>query len=132
MGNVRQLTPNPQPRRTAQLNKESMKLKLPKKLSIQSNDEIIDAATGEPVADAWSDSISAQQFGSKQFAGNPSAIIAAQIVHRWNCFEGMRRALKQFAECKLDESNCASFDVANRRIRAIANAALSAANEPTA
>jgi hypothetical protein len=33
-------------------------------------------------------------------------------------------ALQQFADCNLNESNCASFDVANRRIRRIANLAL--------
>ena len=36
----------------------------------------------------------------------------------------LERALKQFANCNLSEENCADFDVANRRIRAIARGAL--------
>jgi hypothetical protein len=39
---------------------------------------------------------------------------------------GYETALKQFAFCALDEDNCASFDVANRRVRGIAQAALNA------
>ena len=33
-------------------------------------------------------------------------------------------ALKQFAECDLNDDNCASFEVATRRIRSLAQAAL--------
>ena len=37
-------------------------------------------------------------------------------------------ALRWFAECKLSEDNCASFEVANRRIQGIARRALSEAH----
>ncbi len=33
-------------------------------------------------------------------------------------------ALRQFADCNLNDANCASFDVANRRIRGIAMRAM--------
>lgn len=59
---------------------------------------------------------------------------AERLVACWNACEGMadphatitamRNALEQFAVCNLDESNCASFNVANSRIRSIARAAL--------
>jgi hypothetical protein len=38
----------------------------------------------------------------------------------------VRRVLKQLSECGLSEDNCASFDVANRRIRALARQGLNA------
>lgn len=44
--------------------------------------------------------------------------------------EAMRAALEQLAECDLNEGNCASLDVANRRIRHLARTALSA-SKPT-
>lgn len=43
--------------------------------------------------------------------------------------EQMKKALLQFSECDLNEANCASFAVANKRIRNIAFAALAAAKE---
>ena len=36
----------------------------------------------------------------------------------------LRRALQQFADCDLNDSNCASLEVATARIRRIAHAAL--------
>lgn len=36
----------------------------------------------------------------------------------------LRGVLKQFSECNLSEENCASFDVANKRIRNLAKRAL--------
>lgn len=36
----------------------------------------------------------------------------------------MERTLRQMAECDLNESNCAGLDVASKRIRNLANAAL--------
>lgn len=38
--------------------------------------------------------------------------------------ERLREALRQFADCELHDGNCASLDVAAKRIRAIARAAL--------
>lgn len=38
--------------------------------------------------------------------------------------ERLRAALRQFADCELHDGNCASLDVAAKRIRAIARAAL--------
>lgn len=38
--------------------------------------------------------------------------------------ERLREALKQFSECNLNESNCASLELASKRIRNVANAAL--------
>jgi hypothetical protein len=38
--------------------------------------------------------------------------------------EGMARALNQFVDCSLSPQNCASFDVANRRIRNTARIAV--------
>lgn len=38
--------------------------------------------------------------------------------------ETMERTLRQMAECDLNESNCAGLDVASKRIRNLANAAL--------
>ena len=38
--------------------------------------------------------------------------------------ERMEKALRFLAQCKLSEDNCASFEVANRRIRNAANEGL--------
>ena len=47
---------------------------------------------------------------------------AAEAADR---LERMEAALKQLSECNLHDGNCASFDVANRRIRNLALRALS-------
>lgn len=41
-----------------------------------------------------------------------------------NLIEHMAKALIQLSDCNINDKNCASFDVANKRIRNIANAAL--------
>lgn len=45
--------------------------------------------------------------------------------------ERLREALKQFSECNLTAENCASFEVANRRIRNLANRTLSTLENET-
>lgn len=54
---------------------------------------------------------------------------AKALVAKLNAFDAMVGALKQLSTCNLTEENCASFDVANRRIRNISSAALAAAKE---
>lgn len=54
---------------------------------------------------------------------------AKSLVAKLNAFDGLVEALKQLSTCNLTEENCASFDVANRRIRNISSAALAAAKE---
>lgn len=44
----------------------------------------------------------------------------------------LRKALEQFASVNLTEDNCASFSVANRRIKNIANMALALPHDDTA
>ena len=50
------------------------------------------------------------------------------IAEAANEIERLREALRQFADCELHDGNCASLDVAAKRIRAIARAALREGN----
>lgn len=50
--------------------------------------------------------------------------VAEEIVAAVNGFAAAREALQQFAECDLNEDNCASLEVATARIRNLARKAL--------
>lgn len=59
--------------------------------------------------------------------GNPFVGIARQFVEQAREIERLRAALQQFANADLREENCASFEIANKRIRHIARTALNEA-----
>ncbi len=46
-------------------------------------------------------------------------------LHELN--QELLEVLKQFSECDLDENNCATLDVATKRIRSVASAAIAKA-----
>jgi len=51
---------------------------------------------------------------------------AAELVRRYNAHSELVRALNQFAGCDLNDTNCASLEVATCRVRGIARQALAA------
>jgi hypothetical protein len=71
-------------------------------------------------------------------ANEPPADFGKGMEHLFKCPECERlraqnaellRVMHQFAECNLTEVNCASLDVANKRIRTLARSAIRRAEE---
>lgn len=57
-------------------------------------------------------------------SGEAGAAKQASLCDLIPVAQAMRSALELFAKCDLNEQTCASFEVANRRIRNLANRAL--------
>lgn len=56
---------------------------------------------------------------------------ASELRRLYALNQELVKALEQFANCKLNEDNCASLEVATRRIRYVARAAIAKAKEQT-
>jgi hypothetical protein len=52
------------------------------------------------------------------------AVFRSQVAECLRELQSLRAALRQFADCDLNEGNCASLEIATRRIRSVARAAL--------
>lgn len=69
------------------------------------------------------------------------ATLERNLVSEWQdsesfklvgAIQAAREALKQFSQCELSDANCVSWEVANKRIRSIANKALALLNSQEA